>query len=36
MTHDHASHPQSVQSGGFWRSRYALGVWAAEGKSLTT
>ena len=26
MTHDHASHPQSVQTGGFWRSRYAIGL----------
>ena len=26
MTHDHASHPQGVQTGGFWRSRYAFGL----------
>ncbi|MCO5118640.1 MAG: DUF2933 domain-containing protein [Burkholderiaceae bacterium] len=26
MTHDHASHPQSVQSGGFRRSHYAIGL----------
>ena len=26
MTHDHASNPQSVQTSGFWRSRYAIGL----------
>ena len=26
MTHDHASHPQGVQAGGIWRSRYAIGL----------
>ena len=26
MTHNHASHPQDAQPGGFWRSRYAIGM----------
>lgn len=26
MTHDRAFHPQSERPGGFWRSRYAIGL----------